>query len=64
METCEMKYFTDEMAELEAGLSKRRIEEMRLAGHAARLARARDGLRLKKQTEAKPQTIKRQPVRD
>ena len=27
-------------------------------------ARARDGLRLKKQTEAKPQTIKRQPVRD
>ena len=59
-----MRSFADEMAELEAGLSKRRIEEMRLAGHAARLARARDGLRLKKQTEAKPQTIKRQPVRD
>ena len=59
-----MRTFADEMAELEAGLSKRRIEEMRLAGHAARLARARDGLRLKKQTEAKPQTIKRRPVRD
>ena len=57
-----MRTFTDEMAEMEAGLSKRRIEGMRLGGHAARLAR--DGLRLKKQTEAKPQTIKRQPVRD
>ena len=49
-----MRTFTDEMAELEAGLSKRRIEGAHLAGHAARLARARDGLRLKKQTEAKP----------
>ena len=59
-----MRSFTDEMADLEAGLSKRRIEGIRLGGHSARLARARDGLRLKKQTEAKPQTIKRQPVRD
>lgn len=53
METCEVD--TKAM---------RRIEGMRLGGHAARLARARDGLRLKKQTEAKPKTIKRQPVRD
>lgn len=59
-----MRSFTDEMADLEAGLSKRRIEGVHLGGHAARLARARDGLRLKKQTEAKPKTIKRQPVRD
>ena len=59
-----MRSFTDEMAELEAGLSKRRIEDTRLGGHAARLARARDGLRLKKKAEAKPQTIKRPPVRD
>ena len=59
-----MRTFTDEMAELEAGLSKRRIEGVSLGGHAARLARARDGLRLKKQTEANPKTIKRQPVRD
>ena len=59
-----MRTFADEMAELEAGLSKRRIEGAHLGGHAARLARARDGLRLKKKTEAKPKTIKRQPVRD
>jgi len=58
-----MRTFADEMAELEAGLSKRRIEDLRMGGHAARLARVRDGRMAKKAAEAKPPTVTRKPIR-